>query len=145
MFRHGEVKNYSACKKECGAKHMHPFEMLDFYNFADQLTQTNFLFHKNQTTENQMQFVGDLRTVRTPIFQTDENFELCTNVQYDFERRIWADDRHYGNALRYKKFDQLWVREIRIFNSGSNRPGLSLRKNFYENNCTRVSPPNTGQ
>ena len=113
MFRHGEVKNYSACKKECGAKHMHPFEMLDFYNFADQLTQTNFLFHKNQTTENQTHITADLRTVRIPIFQTDENFELCTNVQYDFERRIWTDGSALDeNDLKHdweNKFGQLWV------------------------------------
>ena len=84
MLRYGEVKNYSACKKVCRAKNMHPFQMRDFYNFADQLNQTNFLFHKNQTTEERKQFVANLRTRRTPIFQTDGNFELCINVQYNF-------------------------------------------------------------
>ena len=129
MLRYGEVKNYSACKTACGGKNMNPFKMGDFHNFANQLNQTNFLFHKNQTSENQMQFVGDLRTVRTPMFQTDKNFELCTNVQYDFERRTWTDGEYHGKALRNKnfihdwekKFGQLWVREIQIFKSSKKK------------------------
>ena len=119
MLRYGEVENFSACKKVCNAKNMHPFQMRDFYNFADQLNQTNFLFHKNQTTENQTHITADLRTVRIPIFQTDENFELCTNVQYDFERRIWTDGSALDeNDLKHdweNKFGQLWVGRYDFF------------------------------
>ena len=58
--RFGRVKTFTACNKTCNAINLKPFRLQDFYNFADRLNQTNFLFSINQanSTEDQIESTG---------------------------------------------------------------------------------------
>ena len=108
MSRFGKVPNYTACDKACSAKHLRPFLLRDFYNFADQLNKTNFLSRENQTITTELRDDS-----MKPI---TENIDFCTNVQYDFEKRTWTDndaldDSHLAHQFAHQweeKFDQLW-------------------------------------
>ena len=110
MSRYGNVANYTTCNNECRAKNLRPFQMQDFYNYDDHLNDTNFL------DENYTEHFHSNITESLPKFGTisnDEEFELCTNVQFDFENRIWTDESALFNSIHKweQKFGQLWVGE----------------------------------
>ena len=52
ISRFDKMANYDACDKKCRENKMHPFQLHDFYNYADKLNQTNFFFVKNLTDTN---------------------------------------------------------------------------------------------
>ena len=43
FLRIGEVQSTTDCENSCQAKNLFPFQLDDFYNFADRLNQSNFL------------------------------------------------------------------------------------------------------
>ena len=97
--RFGRVESYSECNKICNAKDLKPFKLQDFYNHANSLNQTNFLFYKNGRQANST--VG-ARNENQP--QKRKKIYLCTDVQYDFGRRKWTD----GSDLESSDFIQNW-------------------------------------
>ena len=107
VSRFGRVGNFADCGKFCREEHLYAFELQDFYNFAEQLNKTNFLY-RNQTNAT-----DELATARRPGTRSDEDLELCTNVRYDFERTKWTDCNALeksGFILKWEnKFHQLWA------------------------------------
>ena len=107
--RFGRVKNYSECNQRCNANHLSPFQLQDFYNYADSLNQTNFLFYQNVTnsTEDEANTTYGTYQAKTEN-NLQESEKLCTDVQYDFERRKWSD----GKALESTEFILKWEKEF---------------------------------
>ena len=110
--RFGRVKSFAECNQTCNANHLYPFHLQDFYNFADSLNQTNFLYYKNSTNSTAGQVNSTVGAKMREKRQKREIVELCTDVKYDFGGRKWSD----GKALESsdfiskwkKKFQQLW-------------------------------------
>ena len=109
MSRYGNVANYTTCNNACHAKNLHPFQMQDFYNYADHLNDTNFLFD-NKTDHFDPGLQAENLPKRIP---NAENFELCTNIQFDFEKRFWTDGSALFNVIHkwVEKFGELWEGE----------------------------------
>ena len=101
MSRLGEVKNFANCSKACNKKKLVAFQLHDFYNFADELNQTNFLY-QNQTNTND---VAQEFTFRETVNRLNEDFELCTDVRFDFERRKWTDGPYRALELVHNLWD----------------------------------------
>ena len=120
MSRYGNVANYTTCNNECRAKNLRPFQMQDFYNYDDPLNDTNFL------DENYTEHFHSNITESLPKFGTisnDEEFELCTNVQFDFENRIWTDESAPFNFIhKWEVLNPLHMKQIfNPFNKQSKR------------------------
>ena len=99
LSRFDDMENYDACNKKCRKNSLHPFQMQDFYNYADQLNQTNF-YYMNDRTEYQLNSSNAIEMRK----MDPEETKLCTDVKYDFERRKWTDD----GALENMQFIHQW-------------------------------------
>ena len=110
--RFGRVKSFADCNQTCDANHLYPFQLHDFYNFADSLNQTNFLLYKNATISTDGQVNPTYEAKMREKRQKRDKIELCTDVQYDFGRRKWSDGKALESSdfiLQWKKkFQQLW-------------------------------------
>ena len=108
--RFGRVKKYSECNQSCNANYLYPFQLQDFYNYADSLNQTNFLFYKSVTNSTDDQVNS---TYEAKVWNSRRKGEkICTDVQYDFEKRRWSDGKFLEStdfvSEWEKKFQQLW-------------------------------------
>ena len=110
--RFGRVKSFADCNQKCDANHLYPFQLQDFYNFADSLNQTNFLLYKEATNSTGGQDSSTFEAKMREKRQQRDKIELCTDVQYDFGRRKWSDGKALESidfVLQWeKKFKQLW-------------------------------------
>ena len=110
--RFGRVKNFSECNKTCNANSLNPFQLQDFYNYADSLNKTNFLFFKNDTNSTTDDLVNSITYEAKMRKNQEKTARICTDVQYDFGRRKWSDEKALESTdfvLEWeKKFKQLW-------------------------------------
>ena len=120
------------CKNLCESKNLFRFELEDYYNYADRLNQSNFLRPregKMNTKNDTLIDKGELQDFGascglTPITTSNVRFwktysevgaattDLCTNIDFDFARREWTDEKSLEDSYFIKKwkskFGSLW-------------------------------------
>ena len=48
FFKIGATQNMTVCENRCKSENLFAFDLNDFYNFADQLNQSNFLVQRKR-------------------------------------------------------------------------------------------------
>ena len=107
MIRLGFVGNFSTCERACNVKGFKPFHLQDFYNFAERLNETSFLY-ANITGSSDKKINSLMRGDGKRAIGA---FEMCTDVQFDFKRKKWTDYR----ALEQINFIPNWVNKFEQF------------------------------
>ena len=50
LSNHGKVMDVNECRNHCESRNLFPFELPDFYNYAEPLNESNFFIHTQTGT-----------------------------------------------------------------------------------------------
>ena len=84
-----------------------PFDINDYYNFANILQQTNFLrTNRVFVKDSSMMTNESSRTLRNKTFDSEQIFNeeklyLCSNLEFDFEMKKWTDNKQGLNNTEW--------------------------------------------